>query len=420
MICDTFNTTIETMDYSCPWLFSTSNKPYLTICRDGSECNLLDSGLHCCDCHGGPARCPPTDPFMCAMTDGSHVCMIEGCVGIGMANRYCAPSGTPMPHHIWRANCTHPPGLPPQPPLMPSAPWPPNPPNFPPAPAGVALVAHIRLLRAALNDPSVIRIVLLKQGSPYVLDAELQVARQVIIEAELGGGEVIIDAAASEATPRRVMRIFASANVTLIGLTLTGAWMPQGSVPSGGAIANEGTLEMVECVIRANHAYAGGGVFTEGQVKMRDCTISSNSAEFVGGAVQISGASAQLDATNCTFKSNNASYGGALWFDVTAAGSPTVRTLSSSLDECMLLGNRARHNGGAIDNFGTLAIARSQIMYNAADNVGGGIENSGGSARLFMKSSIGTCSRQRWRMNGACAKRLYLTCLRSVPLSERS
>ena len=175
-------------------------------------------------------------------------------------------------------------------------------------------------LNDALADATVSRIVLSADSSPYTLTHELYANRAVSIEAE-EGTEVVLDAAASPSVPRRVLHVGPNGAVNLTRLTLTGAWMPQGSDPGGGAVANLGDLWMTDCVVRHNHAYVGAGIYTAGRVSLRNTAMVNNSAEFVGGAVEISGASAQLMATNCSFQLNSAHYGGALWFDTVPFGS---------------------------------------------------------------------------------------------------
>ena len=364
---------------SCPWINGTATglQPYNNLCFNGESCNTILFGLHCCSCRGGLAQCGLSSPNMCEESPGVYVCLIEDCEGIGGTYRPCdSPPETPT------ENCLSPPSLPPAPPQLPMSPASPSPPLHPPGPAGEIIVSSVSELRDALLQATAPRIVLRAQGYSYVLDAELQVTRQVIIEAELGGGEVIIDAAASEATPRRVMRIFASANVTLIGLTLTGAWMPQGSDPGGGAIANEGTLEMVEMVVRANHAYVGGGVFSTGPLRMRGCTFAENSARFIGGGLMsielVRGTvlPSTVEAIDCTFELNNATYGAALGL---------MQNCEGTFTRTRFLHNTATDRGGAIDNFGSLSLEQCHLVHNVAEQVGGGVESSGNGATLIMR-----------------------------------
>lgn len=115
---------------------------------------------------------------------------------------------------------------------------------------GERLVVSVAELQDAITVASVNFIELSLVGSPYVLESELTLDRNVSVSAEAG---VTVDAAASEADPRRVLSVSAGAHAELHGLTLRGGWTGQGS-SGGGAIGNHGTLLVSGCVVSGNFA----------------------------------------------------------------------------------------------------------------------------------------------------------------------
>ena len=132
-------------------------------------------------------------------------------------------------------------------------------------------VGGVAELREALGDSNVAVIYLAFAYSPYNLEAEIKLERNVTLIGEGITGEgwlpseggqpmVKLDALASRLSPRRVLNVAADATVTLQGLTLTGAWMPQGSDPGGGAVSNAGTLSMLGCRLEHNSAYSGAAI----------------------------------------------------------------------------------------------------------------------------------------------------------------
>jgi hypothetical protein len=79
-------------------------------------------------------------------------------------------------------------------------------------------------LLSALANTAVGRIVL--APGTYILSAELNVTRSVVLEAAVAGS-VVLDAQASSSSPRRVLNINpgSSGVVQLIGLNITGGYM---------------------------------------------------------------------------------------------------------------------------------------------------------------------------------------------------
>ena len=91
------------------------------------------------------------------------------------------------------------------------------------------LDTHAELVRFAgdlaliLADPSVMCVVLLMHGSPYMLqDGELTLTHTIRLEAEgvESGQQVVLDANASAQDPRRVLSVGHGVSVELHGLRL--------------------------------------------------------------------------------------------------------------------------------------------------------------------------------------------------------
>ena len=223
-----------------------------------------------------------------------------------------------------------------------------------------------------MSDESVATIVIAMSGSPYVLATELYVTRNVTIIGESSEGDelVTLDARASAMSPRRILRIASNASVEVRNLTLTGAWTLRGWDPGGGAVSNEGTLLMTDCIITHNHAFTGGAVFSSGVLTLLRCTFTDNSAQFTGGAVTIFLGSVQIGG--CVFQNNRAMAAGAL-----NTFAPT------NISNSIFRRNRARAEAGAIyASASQVIITNSEIVENDSGGVGGGVMTAGVQTRI--------------------------------------
>ena len=118
-------------------------------------------------------------------------------------------------------------------------------------------------------------------GSPYQLDAELALVRNVTLEAE-GNSSVVLDAQASATRRCRVLSVGLGASVEIIGLRLTGGWTAKGGGFDGGAIGNYGRLVVRRCEVLGNTAYIGGGIFNHGELEVFDSSLHDNVATYIG------------------------------------------------------------------------------------------------------------------------------------------
>ena len=123
-------------DGSCPWQSGSTGEAEVLECYDGTRCNWIKQGFACCSCHGGRARCPGEQPFMCASTecalDTDHCCD-RSCQLYGGPRR-CDPGAVVHPAVLPPGFCAPAPPTPRSPPSPLSPPSPPCPPAPPPPP----------------------------------------------------------------------------------------------------------------------------------------------------------------------------------------------------------------------------------------------------------------------------------------------
>jgi hypothetical protein len=225
-------------------------------------------------------------------------------------------------------------------------------------------------LLSALANTAVSCIVL--APGTYILSAELNITRSVVLEAAVAGS-VVLDAQASSSSLRRVLIIDAGSLgvVKMIGLNITGGYMNDGGGGGGGVYVQSGTVTMTSSSIYGNTAFNGGGVFVQsGTVSIVSSQIYSNTAAYgtSGGGVYVVGT---VILSSCTITGNTAAYGGGVYI------SGTVTITSSSI-----YGNTATNwGGGVFVSSGTVMITSSSIHGNTASN-GGGVYVQGGTVAI--------------------------------------
>ena len=139
------------------------------------------------------------------------------------------------------------------------------------------------------------------------------------------------------------------------------------SAPSGGGIFNSGgTLEVNNSTFSGNRSTVDyGGAIANGSFStatVSDSTFSGNSAATEGGAIRNDGT---LEVNNSTFSENSAPNGGGLWH-----GSQTSLTVTNST----FSGNRATEGAGIFNRGGgTVTVNNSTFSENSANLRGGGI-----------------------------------------------
>ncbi len=161
-----------------------------------------------------------------------------------------------------------------------------------------------------------------------------------------GADQLMIDGNSSS----RIFHIAAGVDAAISGLTV--AWgLPDSG--GGGAVRNEGVLELIDCTVRDSIAQYGngGGIYNAGTMSIMRCTISGSYSTDNGGGIYNAGT---MSITNSTISDNIGWWG-------------------------------STDYGGGIYNAGTatLTVEDSTIAGNSADEEGGGIYNAaGGTAKL--------------------------------------
>ncbi|UTB33877.1 MAG: Ig-like domain-containing protein [Methanobacterium sp. ERen5] len=138
------------------------------------------------------------------------------------------------------------------------------------------------------------------------------------------------------------------------------------AIRDGGAIYNIGILTITNCAFTENKAdnfgdviaNLGGAICNKGTTTITNCTFDRNSASSYGGAIYNIG---NLTTTNCTFKSNIAYIGGAVYNSdiLTVKGSDFLNNRITAVAEY----------GGAIFNIGNLTLNFSRIVGNSQIDV---------------------------------------------------
>ena len=192
-----------------------------------------------------------------------------------------------------------------------------------------------------------------------------------------------------------IFKIVGGVNVTIQNLTLT-----NGNASFGGAIYNNGTLTVSDCIFTNNKATAFGGAISNynGTINsLNGCIFTNNSAGF-GGAIDNNYRTIGT-VIDCNFTGNNAIYGGAIsnWEGniTTISGMFTNNTASKSggaignfkgiintVNGCNFTNNTATGNsengGGAIFNYGAItSLSSCNFRGNNATDIGGAIYNNG-------------------------------------------
>src|ERR1035437_5326805 len=170
----------------------------------------------------------------------------------------------------------------------------------------------------------------------------------------------------------RVFNISASGKTnTLQNMTVKGG--APGS-PGGGGILNNGGILVLQSVTisqSGGSSYGGGGLDnSSGTVFMRDCNISRNAADHGGGFLN-TGTGAKMFLERCTFSEN--------------------RSLSAS------------GGGGACENQKELYANNSTFANNKSTELGGAINNSGGTSYFVDCTFVGNVAYGTTFMGGAIA-----------------
>lgn len=161
----------------------------------------------------------------------------------------------------------------------------------------------------------------------------------------------------------RIFHVEEDGSLSIIGLTLT-----KGNADSGGAIYNDrGKVTIHNSNIIANIATShreeegGGAIYNNGVLNITDSNLDANSAQN-GGAI-FNNATVNIESSS--FSGNYADEGGAIW-----SGIFDKRLYISGSS---FIANSAKWDGGAIHNYSWLQATNISFSQNRAGARGGGI-----------------------------------------------
>ncbi len=140
------------------------------------------------------------------------------------------------------------------------------------------------------------------------------------------------------------------------GMNITNITFINGKLVNGGAIFNNGTLNLNNCnFINNTNLYHGGAIFNDvnGVLNINNCNFNGDSG-YLGGAMFNNGV---LNINNCNFTNNNATmYGGVIYNDDFGILNVTVSIFE----------NNTAQYGGLLYNYGTFNITGSTFVNNTA------------------------------------------------------
>ena len=200
----------------------------------------------------------------------------------------------------------------------------------------------------------------------YYDEVNISITTNMTILGESTGKTVIDGANASQ-----IFHIQSGVTVNIFNLTLKGG----NSKQYGGAINNEGTLNLngIRCI--ENEATHGGAIYSSGTLRVNDCDFQNNLGTW-GGAVDNDGGS--LTITNTNFNNNTAAYGGAIY---------VINGGLSQIYGSTISNNKAYSEGGAFFNGGAMTLIGNDLNVNNA--LAGGAIYNGGTATVNFNRIIG-------------------------------
>jgi predicted outer membrane repeat protein len=187
----------------------------------------------------------------------------------------------------------------------------------------------------------------------------------------ISGNNDVIERSAAVSTPAfRLFDVAAGASLTLKGLTLQNGSAYDGTGNSaGGAILNQGTLDLEHCVVSGNSADYGGAVLNSGTVLIDHSDLHGNTSGVDGGAIYSVFSFANAVTVDHSTLSDNVSGG---------AGGAIAGGTTLTIDDTVLSDNQSTGFGGAIANEGgDTTIQDSSLSDNQSSDSGGAIYETG-------------------------------------------
>lgn len=172
--------------------------------------------------------------------------------------------------------------------------------------------------------------------------------------------------AANAGTGSRVLHVESGRSVRIVGMNITGGRALSGQ---GGAILNEGTLELDDCIVQGSAASIGGGIFNAGTLTLQRSRVTGNGGQG-GGIANV----ATLLLVDSRVDNNNGHISGGIWSHDGEASLASVTAIRSEFSA----------NSGDVGAFccsGDLVLVNSTVAGNVTNSVGGGINFSAESGR---------------------------------------
>jgi hypothetical protein len=202
---------------------------------------------------------------------------------------------------------------------------------------------------------------------------QLELTESVTIYDRSGQGPVTV----SGNDASRVFQVDGGVTASLTGLTISGGFVNGGG---GGGLYNAGTATLTDCTLSGNSARwnggggylngAGGGLLNVGTATLTDCTLSGNSARYGGGLNNNLGT---VTLTGCTISGNSVGNDGSGGGMYSRGGFAFTATLT----DCTISGNSADVGGGLENESGTARLTACTV----SENLGGGL-NTGGTGTM--------------------------------------
>jgi hypothetical protein len=188
-----------------------------------------------------------------------------------------------------------------------------------------------------------------------------------------GISDAVLDGAGSQAAPSGTILTISAGKVRLSSLRVTGGFSENGV----GGVLNDGSLTLSHVTVSGNEGDFGG-IVNHGTLSLTRSVVTRNFGG-VGGIWNLG--SATVDHTTISFNGESGIVNGQ-WFSGSPAGALTVKDST--------LNNNGAVFGGGIDNeSGSVAVVRSTIADNSADDdAGGGITNRAGDTLTVSQSTI--------------------------------
>jgi hypothetical protein len=248
-------------------------------------------------------------------------------------------------------------------------------------------------IKAAIATPTTRDGDTLALAAGTYTEAGITVDKSLTLQGEAAATTIVQAATTPNTATDRVFTIARGVTVTILELMIRYGVTPS-SWPGGGGLYNQGTLTLIDSIIRSNAASQGGGIENNsyGTLTLIHSTVRGNVATGGGGGLTSFGTLTLINSTvsrnvaqtgaggglanvgtltliNSTVSRNmaSASSGGGL-----VSGYATLTLINSTVS-----GNSSKAGGGLASYEGPVTLANSTVSGNSATSHGGGLTNAG-------------------------------------------